>query len=421
MRKEFDVIKEAIKRFLNIMKTAEISESAKQEFYRELADSNIMRGKIISVLLILIELIVITASIIKDPADVLIAPKLYYHVMYIIFILSTTIVLIIINFISRNENYSVKKAMTVTYTFLIFIIVWNMFITLMDQRSSGSLLSYFTTIIAASVIVYIKPKVLVIAFSSIQISFIILLPFFLPAGESPFAEYVNSTIAATVSIFLGYILYQNKANNFVQRKIIEQKNKQLNHLNKRLKETNKTLEYLSQTDGLTGIHNRRMFDKLSKNYWIKCKQNNVSLSVIMMDIDHFREYNDNFGHQSGDECLIKLVNSLTKTLKDFNGTKDSMLARYGGEEFILMTCGMSEEKALSLAESIRKNVEAIKIEREYKEVADHITLSLGVYTGMPADETSMLLDYIGNADKALYCAKNDGRNVTRIYNKKAPV
>ena len=415
------MIREAIKRFLNIIKTAELSQNDKQEFYREIADSNILRGKIISILLIIIELIIIIASIIKDPAEVFIAPKLYYHVMYVIFILSTTIVLITINFISRNENYNVKKAMIVTYTFLIFIIVWNMFITLMDQRSSGSLLSYFTTIIAASVIVYIKPKVLVIAFSSIQISFMILLPFFLPGGESPFAEYVNTTIAATVSIFLGYILYQNKANSFSQRKIIEQKNKQLKHLNERLKETNKTLEYLSQTDGLTGIYNRRMFDKLAKNYWIKCKLNNVSLSVIMMDIDHFKEYNDNFGHLAGDECLVKLVYSLTKTLNDFNGTKDSMLARYGGEEFILMTCGMSEEKAHSLAESIRKKVENIKIEREYKEVADHITLSLGVFTGMPADETSSLQDYIGNADKALYCAKNDGRNITRLYKRKADI
>jgi diguanylate cyclase (GGDEF)-like protein len=161
-----------------------------------------------------------------------------------------------------------------------------------------------------------------------------------------------------------------------------------------------------------------MFDKLSKNYWIKCKLNNVSLSVIMMDIDHFKEYNDNYGHQAGDECLVKLVYSLTKALKDFNGTKDSMIARYGGEEFIMMTCGMSEEEAFKFAESIREKVENLKIKREFKDVADHITLSLGVYTGMPSDETSMLLDYIGNADKALYCAKNDGRNVVRAYKRK---
>ena len=223
MRKELNVIKDAIKRFLNIIKTTEISQKAKQEFYRELADSNILRGKIISILLIIIELVIIAASIVKDPTEVFIAPKLYYYVMYIIFILSITIALIVINMISKNENYNIKTAMTVTYVFLIFIIVWNMFITLMDQRSSGSLLSYFTTIIAASVIIYIKPKVLLIAFSSIQISFMILLPFFLPEGESPFAEYVNSTIAVTVSIFLGYILYQSKVTSFAQRKIIEQK------------------------------------------------------------------------------------------------------------------------------------------------------------------------------------------------------
>ena len=417
MRKEKYLIRKAFKKFLNIIKSAEINENAKQEFYRELADTNILRGKVVSILLILVELIVITISLIKDSADVFTAPKAYYYLMYLIFIIVLTSTLIILNKISKNENYKVKNAMAVTYVFVIFIILWNMFISLLDQRSSGSLLSYFSTLIAASVIAYMRPKVLVIVYSSIQVSFMVLLPMFMPAGQSPFAEYINTTIAAIISILLGYILYQNKANDFAQRKIIQLKNEQLEHLNCRLTQSNKTLEYLSQTDGLTGIYNRRMFDKLSKNYWTKCSKRNVSLSVIMMDIDHFKEYNDNFGHQAGDDCLINLVCSLSRTLKEYTGSTDSMLARYGGEEFILMICGISDECSYSLAENIRTNVEDLNIERKYSVVADHITLSLGVFNGFPADEKETLLDYIGNSDKALYEAKKAGRNVTRVYKK----
>lgn len=291
-----------------------------------------------------------------------------------------------------------------------------MIITLLDQTSSGTLLSYFIALVGTSVIIYMNPKALIIMFSSIQICFMVLLPIYIPQGQSSFGAYINTTIAVLISCFLGYIIYKNKAVDFSQRKTIEHKNIQLEELNDILINSNKTLDYLSKTDGLTGIYNRRMFNNISQCFWSKCKNMDLSLAAIMMDIDFFKEYNDNFGHQAGDECLIKLVDTISNTLKQYSNQNDSILARYGGEEFVLLVCNLTCEKTYELSEKIRKNVENLCIKRKYNVVADHITLSLGVYCSCPSNDSSKdITEYVGNADKALYSAKKSGRNVSEAF------
>jgi len=136
---------------------------------------------------------------------------------------------------------------------------------------------------------------------------------------------------------------------------------------------------------------------------------------LMIDIDHFKEYNDNYGHQAGDDCLIKLVETISCATEEYTSEADSILARYGGEEFVLMVCGLDGESSFALAEKIRRSVEEAKIERKYKKTANHITLSIGVYNGVPKADENSLESFIGNADKALYNAKNSGRNQTKVY------
>lgn len=136
----------------------------------------------------------------------------------------------------------------------------------------------------------------------------------------------------------------------------------------------------------------------------------------MMDIDFFKEYNDNFGHLAGDECLIKLVETISNTVEQYSNQKDSILARYGGEEFALLVCNLTCDKSYELSESIRTNVEKLDIERKYNVVADHITLSLGIYCSCPYNDVSKdITEYVGNADIALYAAKKNGRNVTEVF------
>jgi diguanylate cyclase (GGDEF)-like protein len=129
------------------------------------------------------------------------------------------------------------------------------------------------------------------------------------------------------------------------------------------------------------------------------------LSLIFLDIDFFKPYNDTYGHLAGDECLISVANSLKKTLH----RPTDFLARYGGEEFVVILPETSEDGALKIAGDLRETVESMGMQHEASVVADHVTVSLGTATMIPS-EGSALSDLIDAADKALYRAKEEGRN-----------
>jgi diguanylate cyclase (GGDEF)-like protein len=387
-----------------------VGEENKTQLNEEIAKTNLIRGRIIALTLIAIELCVITLRLILSPEKVLEPPWSYYYILYVALIVYMTAALIFLEWSLKKKNRNVKLMNAITYISAAFVLAWNMSITLIDVYTGGYLLSYFLALIAVGVILYLKPIPLMIIYLSVHSVYIVLLTHITSQSAVEQGDYINTSIAVVITIFIGLMNYRSKVIVFIQKKTIEQKNKLLKKLNDELTKTNKILEYLSQTDGLTGIHNRRMFDELSKECWDACTKDNTRLSVIMMDIDHFKEYNDNFGHQAGDECLIELVNCLKKTAE----SKETMLARYGGEEFIMMVCGITPKAAYKLAERIRVNVEKLDIKREYKVVADHITLSLGVYCGIPSEESSVS-EFIERADRALYFAKQNKRNNTKVF------
>lgn len=177
-----------------------------------------------------------------------------------------------------------------------------------------------------------------------------------------------------------------------------------------LKEANFKLENLSTLDGLTAIANRRGFDNYINMNLKECIRYNRPISLIMADIDFFKGYNDNYGHLKGDECIIKVARAIDCSVKrplDF-------VARYGGEEFAIILPETNQESAITIAETIRKNVEALEIPYEHSSVSNYVTLSLGVRT------VSANMDYsknklIDDADKALYNAKLNGRNQVSVY------
>jgi diguanylate cyclase (GGDEF)-like protein len=182
-----------------------------------------------------------------------------------------------------------------------------------------------------------------------------------------------------------------------------------NHLE--LKRKRDILEALSITDGLTGIANRRRFDEFLNYEWMRAKRASSCLSLIMMDIDYFKLYNDHYGHPEGDKCLHKVAMALTKSVK----RATDLVARYGGEEFSCVLPLTDEKGALSLAHEIQHHIIALHIPHQYSAVADYITMSIGVATMIP-DRFSLPETLIEAADKALYEAKISGRNQTRVWN-----
>jgi len=177
------------------------------------------------------------------------------------------------------------------------------------------------------------------------------------------------------------------------------------HVN--LKRKTDLLESLALLDGLTHIPNRRYFDVALQREWARAAREGTPLAVVMVDVDHFKSYNDHYGHGQGDECLRRVANALRARLQ----RPADVAARYGGEEFVLLLPDTDTEGALVLAESCRAAVNDLRILHAYSDGADHVTISLGVAATHPPDESANLL--LARADEALYRAKSEGRNRVR--------
>jgi len=174
---------------------------------------------------------------------------------------------------------------------------------------------------------------------------------------------------------------------------------------RQLGEANKKLRLLSSLDGLTGIANRRAFDEFLDREWRRSVREKKTLSLLMADIDFFKKYNDEYGHQAGDGCLKKVASVLSNSV---NRSGD-LVARYGGEEFAVIMGNTSVDFAAKIADELRSVVAQMKIRHAYSDIADFITLSVGAAAVVPVPELSSD-KLIEAADKALYRAKEKGRN-----------
>ena len=173
----------------------------------------------------------------------------------------------------------------------------------------------------------------------------------------------------------------------------------------KLKRQRDLLRELSSMDGLTGIPNRRRFDEYYETEWLRSKRRQTPLSVIMADIDHFKAYNDTYGHAEGDACLKAVAKALQDALK----RPSDLLARYGGEEFVVILPETEAEGARHLAEDMRRGVENMNIPHAESKVTNHLTISLGVGTLVPGAMTPPAA-LVKLADDKLYEAKDSGRN-----------
>lgn len=177
-----------------------------------------------------------------------------------------------------------------------------------------------------------------------------------------------------------------------------------------LKRYRDLLENYSFIDGLTGIPNRRRFDEFLNIMWRQAIRQNAQISLIMMDVDHFKAYNDHYGHQAGDECLRAVARGLMSAKR----RATDLVARYGGEEFVCVLPSTDEDGAQVVAEQFRNRIEELCIPHGFSSVADHLTLSLGIATMIPQFEESFSA-IIVQADQALYKAKLGGRNRVEGY------
>jgi diguanylate cyclase (GGDEF)-like protein/PAS domain S-box-containing protein len=173
----------------------------------------------------------------------------------------------------------------------------------------------------------------------------------------------------------------------------------------RLISLQKELEDLSFKDGLTGVANRRMFDSIMELEWENARRNNQPLSLIMIDIDYFKQYNDHYGHLQGDECLKRVASALNSAA---TRARDAF-ARFGGEEFVLVLPETDEASAHKIAERCRSLIFKEQIPHEKSQTGQLLTVSMGVGTITPTHRDEVM-SFIEAVDQRLYQAKQRGRN-----------
>jgi len=169
------------------------------------------------------------------------------------------------------------------------------------------------------------------------------------------------------------------------------------------------LQQLAERDGLTGLYNRRMFDDYMTRIWAQARRDQAQLQIVLIDIDHFKVFNDVYGHQAGDDGLRRVADTLSRAAQ----RPFDLCARYGGEEFVLVLYDAPREFADELPERLRREVAELGIAHGGSEVADTVTVSLGAARLVPCAERS-LEGAIELADEALYESKARGRNTVTV-------
>ncbi|MBF0185157.1 MAG: diguanylate cyclase [Magnetococcales bacterium] len=182
-------------------------------------------------------------------------------------------------------------------------------------------------------------------------------------------------------------------------------NSRLADQNEQLRSLNMTLKNMAMVDGLTGIANRRRFDDFVQQEWNRSRRGHEWMSLILMDIDYFKPFNDHYGHTAGDHCLKQVAQSLASALP----RSADLVARYGGEEFVCVLPGTPGDGLLQVGNRLQAAVRALYLPHDHSKVAKHVTLSLGGISLVP-QEAWLVEDMIKQADQQLYRAKEAGRN-----------
>lgn len=224
---------------------------------------------------------------------------------------------------------------------------------------------------------------------------------------SPKQGYIESRRDYTpIIVFIIGVLFSMTAGKYTMSIITysEEMEKQVNLRTKDLNEANKRLEELSKIDGLTKVYNRRYFDETYDKEFKIALRNSQSLALLMIDIDYFKNYNDVYGHIQGDKCLIEVANCISNS---FHRTSD-LVARYGGEEFVVVLPNTNDVEYI--CKNLLKAIKNLNIEHKDSKVDNIISVSIGAKVISKVDFSITQNEFLEGADKALYKAKESGRN-----------
>lgn len=366
--------------------------------------SYIFKTHTIFQLLILGCQILMLYSISVLPGGVFLKPRrTAYFCMYILLIFFTVLSLAVKAAFRRKimEHYRMFGRMELFYTILICF--WSTAVTLNDQLGGNGLNVFIYMSLIAAAAGLLKPWQSVLLFGCNFLILNALLPYFPdPYGaDQSFNNMTNSFFITVLCIGLSITLYRNRVLSEYDRIIIGEQYQ-------KIAEINEELNQQVIRDRLTGLFNRSYMETVLKEQFRSVQDKCGNIACMMIDIDYFKQYNDRFGHISGDECLRTFAGFLEKEVQNRSGS----LIRYGGEEFLIFLFGQDADAAEEIAEHMRRSAESGGYISDGPD-SSPVTVSIGVYKECPSAETPFK-EFITLADSALYEAKRCGRNCVKL-------
>ena len=381
----------------------------KEKFAISTCTTNIAKAKIVSITILLLEIIMIIGSFVGKKERVFEQPDIYYFSMYVVLAIAMAAFWLIFVVLGKDIPRNLNTIQVAGIIFSCLLLFWGAGISLLDQIAYGQIIVYLATVIAISVVPLFQPIIFFLLFGAAQVFFVVLLPYFQKSGELLFGNILNSTTLVLLSCMIARMRFKSWAEDFLNKEALLEKNDEIERVNSKLVEVNKKLEILSQIDGLTGVLNRFAFDEALRTRWNTCKATGTVLSLFMIDVNLFKEFNDAYGHIAGDNCLKQIANALSFLIA---GSSD-ILARYGGDEFAIISSRMENEHAVKFAGQLKETIKKVSITTGHFPDPKHATVSIGVHSVIPSDEL-FVDDCMIAADRAMYADKASGKPTKAI-------
>ncbi len=325
--------------------------------------------------------------------------RLEYFALYTA-VLTCSCIFILIYRYSKNFKYRI----IIDILYLLTLSLFAAYTALLEFNYGSSLnIIYISWLFFVSSLLYIDLKYIISLIITSTLLIIVMIITLSDSNVDVTSTVLNYAFLGTLNVFLSIPFYNIKIEHFNQKMEIHETNDILNKNNKMLEILNHSLEISASTDALTGVLNRMAFNELVEAGYSISHAASSPISLIMLDVDHFKSYNDSLGHLKGDECLKSIAKLISKALK----RSSDKLFRYGGEEFAVLLNDTDINGAVVTTNRILELIREAKI--PHPVIGDIVTISAGIHSVIPSAD-DMPKQLIEKADIALYHAKENGRN-----------
>ena len=298
----------------------------------------------------------------------------------------------------RRTGERTVYEMVLQFSVIVATLVGCIYLATLDQIVTASITPFLIACIIIALLFQLRPILAIAIFSFGYVLFSSMIGRYQVNPSVALSNRVNALTAVGLGSLLSFVFWKNAVRNYTQLNYISQQQEELGRINKRL-------EILATSDGLTGLQNRRMLDNRLGEILQACEESKETFSIVLFDLDRFKEYNDLYGHVQGDDCLKLMAKMLLGAMKFDADT----VFRYGGEEFVLLLPNYNASEAFYTAEMVRTGIVDLQIVHAGNTAAPFVSASFGVLTLCSVSGFTDA-DVLGRVDTLLYQAKSQGRN-----------